>query len=165
MKRTAVLSDCGTYRYQLVREWGDGDRVCWVMLNPSTADAQQDDPTIRRCINFTERWGGGSIVVVNLYAWRTSSPAELRSAIRAGRDAQGPENTEWVRKSLAESELAVGAWGVNGSWYLGERVRLAALDVGLTLQCLGTTLSRCPKHPLYLPKTASVRPWPGQEVG
>jgi len=75
--RSAVLSDCGTYRYSLTRRWSPGPLLGWVMLNPSRADALVDDPTIRRCVGFARRWGFAGIVVRNLYALRATDPREL----------------------------------------------------------------------------------------
>ena len=76
-EKSAKLSDCGTYRYELRRWWGTGAPVAWLMLNPSTADAKQDDPTLRRIIGFSYRWGYGGLIVVNLYPFRASKPADL----------------------------------------------------------------------------------------
>jgi hypothetical protein len=76
---SAVLSDCGTYRYELHRSWDPAGSLCaWVMLNPSMADADLDDPTIRRCRSFSRSWDYGGIVVVNLYALRATDPEQLR---------------------------------------------------------------------------------------
>src|SRR5712664_2208515 len=87
--RSAGFSCCGLYRYWLRRHWdAELPPVCFVMLNPSTADAERDDPTIRRCCGFSRRWGYGGIVVVNLYAFRTSDPCCLRNAVHP----VGPEN-------------------------------------------------------------------------
>jgi hypothetical protein len=75
--KSAVISPCGLYRYRLTRTW---DAVRWsaafVMLNPSTADAVDDDPTIKRCVGFAKRWGCGGIVVANLFAFRSADPDE-----------------------------------------------------------------------------------------
>ena len=77
---TAVISQDGLYRYHLERRWSDAPFLTFVMLNPSTADAEIDDPTIRRCVGFSKREGAGGIAVVNLYAFRATSPADLRQA-------------------------------------------------------------------------------------
>src|SRR5262249_14212908 len=94
VRRAAVISDCGRYRYSLTRRWGDAaePRALFVMLNPSTADAEQDDPTIRRCIGFAKAWGMGSLEVVNLYALRATDPAALLSAP----DPIGPKNDTMI---------------------------------------------------------------------
>ncbi len=78
--KEAVISDCGRYRYRLTRRWGDGPLLSFIMLNPSTADAEVDDPTIRRCMGFARRDGYGGIVVGNLYAFRTTKPKALFAA-------------------------------------------------------------------------------------
>jgi hypothetical protein len=87
MHRTALLSPCGTFRYRLGRRWSDGPTVAFVLLNPSTADEVVDDPTVRRCIRFSERDGYGGLEVVNLYAYVATDPADLR---RAGCTLWGP---------------------------------------------------------------------------
>ena len=78
MDRTALFSPCGRFRYRLGRRWGEGPTIAFVLLNPSTADDQRDDPTIRRCIGFARRLGFGGLEVVNLYAYVATDPAELR---------------------------------------------------------------------------------------
>ena len=77
MIRQAVLDPTGRYRYFLARDWGNGPRVAFVMLNPSTADAEKDDATIRRCVGFAKLWGFASLGVVNLYGFRCTSPSRL----------------------------------------------------------------------------------------
>jgi hypothetical protein len=104
----ADLSPCGTYRYLLGRRIGGGDRVgLWVMLNPSTADANEDDATIRRCIGFARREGCGLLEVVNLFAYRATDPAALRLAD----DPVGPANDHFISKAVERAALVVVAWG------------------------------------------------------
>src|SRR5262245_19133112 len=98
--KEALISPCGLYRYWLTRTWDNSlRRVCWVMLNPSTADAEQDDPTIRRCVGFARSWGAGGIIVVNLFAFRASDPKAL---LRAA-DPVGPDNDGHILKSVLAS--------------------------------------------------------------
>ncbi len=78
MRMSAKFDPSMNYRYSLAREWNsNAPRIGFVMLNPSTADATSNDPTIRRCINFARFWGYGAIEVVNLFAYRASHPAQL----------------------------------------------------------------------------------------
>jgi hypothetical protein len=142
---SAYLSDCGRYRYCLTRDvaplTGEGT-VVFIGLNPSTADATTDDPTIRRCVRFARDWGFARLKMVNLYAYRATKPADLWLAA----DPVGPENDCTIAKVIGGSDLAVCAWGVNGT---GKRVR----DV-LALVCaphaLGLTMHGAPRHPLYV---------------
>ena len=78
MTGTAWISECGRYRYSLTRRFADGLDLVFVMLNPSTADADKDDPTIRRCCGFADRMGFGGIIVVNLFALRAAAPEVTR---------------------------------------------------------------------------------------
>lgn len=79
MKKGAVIDKTGLYRYSLWREWDiDKSKIVFIMLNPSKADASIDDPTLRRCISFAKFWDYGSLIVVNLFAFRTASPLELK---------------------------------------------------------------------------------------
>ena len=105
----ARISKSRRYRYTLTREF-DGDSTClFIMLNPSSADAVQDDPTIRRCIGFAKREGFGRLEVVNLYAFRSKSP----SALFADLDPVGPDNTGEIRKALGRADVVIVAWGNN----------------------------------------------------
>lgn len=119
------------------------------MLNPSTADHERDDPTIRTLIRIADGWGYGGLHVINLFAFRSSSPAEMRSAD----DPVGPCNDAAVRAALrcaAYDDLPVlAAWGNGGDyrnrdiWFCG-----VAGMFGVRLICLGTTIGGSPKHPL-----------------
>lgn len=155
--RSAGLSDCGQYRWWLKRVWRAGPSVCWIMLNPSTADHRVDDPTIRRCINFTAAWGYGGLVVVNLYPFRTPNPAALK------RWASWDETEDWHARDRAmdnvyvvaefaqQADLVIAAWGA-GAWddFWIERVveEVQITDRPIPLHCIGTTTGGYPKHPL-----------------
>lgn len=144
MLRSAVISSCGAYRYELTRRWDVTlPRVGWIMLNPSTADAEQDDPTIRRCIAFAKTWGYGGIVVRNLYALRATDPSELWKHPRP----TGPDNDSHLLDSV-DDPITVCAWGVHGK--RGNTVINALSDAGAALHYLELTKAGVPKHPLYL---------------
>lgn len=146
--REALISDCGTYRYTLTRRWGDGHALPFIMLNPSVADAQVDDRTIRRCIGYAKRENYAAIVVLNLYAYRSPDPKAL---LRCD-DPVGPDNDAHLNAYLSTArlghELVIAAWGVNAR---PERVqRVFELGRGADWRCLGTTKNGHPRHPLYL---------------
>jgi len=97
---SAVISGDGKYRYFLARRWGStGKTVAFIGLNPSTADATLDDPTIRRCVGFAKFWGGSALHMVNLFALRSPTPASLRVAS----DPIGPQNDAWLTRVVAEA--------------------------------------------------------------
>jgi hypothetical protein len=154
----AKISDCGMYRYLLTRDIsiiGEAGKTVFVMLNPSTADAVENDPTIRRCIGFAETWGFGNLIVANLYALRSTQPAALWQHA----DPVGPENDATLADLARRHRDIVCAWGANAK---PERVR-AFVDVikaaGGELWCLGTTKAGAPRHPLYLRRDAKLQPW------
>ena len=155
----AHLSDCGNYRYTLGRRWDEGPTATFVMLNPSTADASQDDPTIRRCIGFAKAFGCGGLHVVNLYAFRATKPADLWKAP----DPIGPENDETLRSTFltayGEGSPVIAAWGANADPLRARFVEVIARAAGVTLAALGVTKNSAPRHPLYLPATAAPVPW------
>lgn len=143
MMKSAVISDDGKYRYRLFRGWGAANTqtVMWIMLNPSTADAETDDPTIRRCISFSKYWGFGSMLVGNLYAYRATDPREL-----ARHDAAGPDNAYHLYEMSKQCSKIICAWGNPGG---DAHPRLC---IGpQAMWCLGKNTSGTPKHPLYLP--------------
>lgn len=147
MKRSAVISSCGRFRYRLTRGWADGPTVTWVMLNPSTADAHVDDPTIRKCVGFSQRWGYGSLTVVNLFALRSTDPSALRTAP----DPFGPDNVRYVDEALLSADLSVVAWGGGISHAKGRgTTRGRAIRSWPGTMMLGTTKAGEPRHPLML---------------
>lgn len=141
MIRSAVISPCGQYRYRLDRRWGDGPTLGFIMLNPSTADAEIDDATIRRCMGFARREGCGGIQVVNLFAYRATDPAHLLTVA----DPIGPENDLYVRSLKGP---VVAAWGAHPMARKG--------FFGRHLLCLGKTKDGYPRHPLYVHRDAPL---------
>lgn len=145
--RSATISPCGRYRYTLERGWSSNLPLTFVMLNPSTADASEDDPTIRRCIAFARRENAGGIVVVNLFALRATEPRVLQSV----EDPFGSDNHMVLDGVLAARNRIVCAWGAQPIAYEPSVVfrRLASVK-GVQLSCLGRTMGGYPRHPLYL---------------
>lgn len=154
--RSAEISPCGKYRYTLWRSWGPitglSKCVSWVMLNPSTADAQIDDRTIGRCIEFSQREGFDHLVVVNLFAYRSTDPEALWK-LPAG-DARGPDNYLHVTNAVASTDKTIVAWGADG---FSERPK--ALFGEMPLWCLGVNKDGSPKHPLYLRGDTPLISW------
>lgn len=157
----AVLDDAGTYRYLLGRRWADGPTVAWVMLNPSTADAELDDQTIRQVVHYSRAAGYAQAVVANLFAYRATDPRQLDLRLKAGVDIVGPANPAALR-SLAGLDLIV-AWGANVTrsrlWLLAR----ASVDVLFasrpTARCLGVTAAGHPRHPARLGHSRQLEPW------
>jgi hypothetical protein len=145
----AIISDCGTYRYLLQRFWNYRlETVCFVMLNPSTADAQVDDPTIRRCIERAKHMGFGSLEVVNLFALRSTDP----TALKRHANPIGPENDERIIDSAKVSNMVICAWGEHGKYMdRGAKVKAMLKNNGITPYALKVSKSGQPSHPLYLP--------------
>lgn len=150
----AILSDDGVYRYALTRQWSPGKVCAWVMLNPSTADAHEDDATIRRCIGFSKAWGFGGLTVVNLFAYRATDPRELDRLDREGIvSIIGPGNDEYIA-AAARDRLTVLAWGAHPLVRLrAQPVIDLVTDSGATVACLGLTARGHPLHPVRLPKS------------
>ena len=152
----ATMSKCGRYRYELSRFWSHAEPLLWIMLNPSTANDVDDDPTIRRCIRFAQREGAGGIIVCNLFALRSTDPA----ALAKDEDPVGPDNDSSILHGASRAEKIVCAWGVHGT--LGNRnlevMRLLDKD-GHKPFCLGFTKERHPRHPLYVKRNAALLPF------
>lgn len=156
-RKGAVID--GKYRYLLWRRWGDDgcDMLRWVMLNPSTADASSDDPTIRRCIGYAKREGYGGLVVLNLFALRATSPLDLTLHT----DPVGPRNDDFLREYALDATQIVCAWGTKGAYLDREGTVLRLLREIALDKCvrLGTlTRGGHPRHPLYLRKDTPFEP-------
>jgi hypothetical protein len=132
------------------------------MLNPSIADAEQDDPTIRRCIGFAKRLGCGELIVLNLFAFRATKPKDLFKAT----DPVGPDNHTWITETVDSTKdldpqingIVICAWGAHGSYIGQDQTVLGWLELdGVTPYCLGKTKHGHPRHPLYLPADAKLQ--------
>lgn len=158
---SAVFSDDEVHRYLLTRTWGERPPVTWVMLNPSTASHEVDDPTIGRCITFSRLWGYGGLTVVNLYGLRSTDPAALKA--HPGR--VGPDNDRIITENCKAPQMIVAAWGAG----FPDQDRPATVAgifaaAGCTLVCLGTTKDGHPRHPLYVRGDAMPVPYALPEV-
>jgi hypothetical protein len=161
IKRDAELSADGVYRYWLTRHWSvEGRLLGFIMLNPSTADSEIDDPTITRCMGFAFALGYAGILVRNLFAFRATRPADLWAAQANFTDVVGlPQNGlsrwgpgDWVAAWGAPG----GAGGRAADQAIAVREGLAVRD-GVRLFRLGElTKGGAPRHPLYLPASAQL---------
>lgn len=145
----ACIDITGKYRYELDRMWNrDQPFYCWVMLNPSTADAMKDDPTIRKCISYTFKWGGGGLVVVNLFAWRATFPKQLRLIP----DPIGADNDRSIERIVGLKTVAevVCAWGNDGAYQNRDKAVMEIILKHRVPKCLAISeKTGQPKHPLY----------------
>lgn len=150
VERTAAISPCERYRYALGRHWErEKGFALFIMLNPSTADALKDDPTIRRCMGFAQSWGYGGIEVCNLFDWRATKPEQLRKSIAfAISDKCDPT----IRCRLGEAKAVIAAWG-NVPWAEQRIVHVfhTLFREDKRWDCLGMTKHGYPRHPLYVP--------------
>lgn len=157
MIKDAVISECLNYRYSLSRRWSDeqDNSIVFCMLNPSTADASIDDPTIKRCIGFGRIWGFSEIYVVNLYAFRTSKPKELWKS----NDPVGLENDKFLKELAGKYKNIVCAWGGNAKNDRAIEVANILKESGANLWSFGVTQKGHPKHPLYIPEIQKLESW------
>lgn len=154
----AVLSADGVYRYLLERRWNRLlPQALLIMLNPSTADANKDDPTIMAVIRLLRALGYGGFEVVNLMAYRTKSPAELP---KMPSQALGAKNPHIIALAVARHETIICAWGAHpyAAHWLGGLKSILALE-GKTAMCFGKTKAGHPKHPLYLKTGTQLEPF------
>ena len=158
---SAIVSSCGLYRYRLEREISlFGPTVAMIMVNPSTADAFADDPTVRRIIGFGKRLGWSRVIVGNVFAYRAANSGDLSLVD----DPVGPENAIHLSAIMHEAEIIVVAWGtlaklpnaLRKEW----RIFLAlAESEGLELLCFGTAMDGHPRHPLMLSYDEPLIQW------
>jgi hypothetical protein len=155
---TATADIDGCYRYGLSRTWGAGRRVLWIMLNPSTATAEQLDPTLRRCLRFSDGWGFKRMDICNLFAYRSTNPRELLKVD----DPVGPRNDQAILEHARAADLIMCGWGIHGSLRGRNRVVSELLmEAGLQLFTLGVTEGGEPRHPLYLAADTVMQAWKG----
>ena len=152
--RGATISECGRYRYNLWRRLsGDPRRVLWILINPSVADAVDDDPTLRRLVGYSREWGFGRLEVVNLYAGIETKPVDLWKMA----DPVGPENDRRIVDAASAADLVVCGWGANAK---ANRIAdVVGLLRGVRLHALRTTQAGQPWHPLYLRADLVPAPW------
>ncbi|RNF36161.1 DUF1643 domain-containing protein [Paracoccus methylarcula] len=156
MRSTALYSQCEAYRYALTREWAAGERLLFVMLNPSTADEQRNDPTVERCERRARALGFGAFRVVNIFAYRATRPQDLKRAP----EPVGAENDRILLDSAAWADRILCAWGAHGDHLgRGQAVERMLRATGRGLWHLGQTRHGAPRHPLYIGYAAQPVPW------
>lgn len=144
----AIISPSGQYRYRLWRQLTPGKRRClFIMLNPSTATADVDDPTIRRCMGFTRRLSCDTLDVVNLFAYRATDPNELK--LHSREHLCGPLNLQHIHQAIGTAEVIIAGWGARGGLHGMDKYVLSTITA--PVYCLGKTMHGKPRHPLYLP--------------
>lgn len=192
----ANISPCGKYRYRLWREWRGSDGRHWdmftedddspvldgaghqwgepkscvfVMLNPSTADANEDDPTIRRCVGYAKAWGYDRLEVVNLFAWRATDPSEVLAMGGGAVDPVGVLNQDAIQHALNDADMVVCAWGAHGGHLDQDETVLGWIesyldinDMEVPIMALKRTKDGFPSHPLYLRADAVPFPYSGR---
>lgn len=148
----AIFSDDGAYRYRLWRIWSEVEpTIAFCMLNPSTATAEIEDPTIRRCIGFAKAWGYGGLVVVNIFALRSTDPLVLYKHS----DPIGPDNDAHIANVRHTVPLMIAAWGAHGNL----KSRGFMVKHMVETKTLGLTSGGQPKHPLYLRGDCVPQDW------
>lgn len=155
MDRQTIFSRCRTYRYVLWREWDRMNRsyAMFVGLNPSTADETEDDPTIRRCVDYAKRWDYGALCMTNLFAYRATD----RDVLKAYPSPIGADNDRWLIKVAKDAGVVVAAWGIDGVHLQRDQAVIRLL--GKKLVCLSKTKDGQPRHPLYLKRSLTPIPF------
>lgn len=154
-RRLAIFSPCRKYRYLLESVWdGDAGIVTFVMLNPSTADETNEDPTNTRCRRYVEAWGLGGLRFVNLFAYRAVDPRDMKAA----QDPIGPGNDEAIVTACLGAKMIVCAWGSHGQ-HLSREATVTELLREFPLHVLRLNRGGSPTHPLYLPRALRPQSW------
>ena len=167
MSKPCEFSPCKKYRYTLWRDWPtdfvfeqqagplpSGQFVQFVGLNPSTADDTVDDPTMRRCIDFSKRWGYGAFCMTNLFGYRATQPKDMKSHP----SPIGKDNDRWISEIASKAHVVIAAWGNDGV-YLDRAKAVIKLLPSDKLHCLKLTGTGQPNHPLYLPGNLNPIPF------
>ncbi len=151
-KKGAILSRDRSYRYVLWREWDTTKGTCvFIGLNPSTANETEDDPTLRRCVNFAKDWGFGRCVMLNLFAYRATNPDELKNQDKP----VGYKNNHHLKVQSAGGDMVVVAWGNHGS-LLNRDKKVLKLLKDIPIKCFQVTVKGQPAHPLYQSKNTQL---------
>lgn len=153
----AAWSPCKRYRWTLWRTWTENSKPSYaqfICLNPSTATETEDDPTVRRCVQFAKDWGHEAFVMTNLFGFRSTDP----EAMKADPDPVGEDCDSWLAKIATEAAIVVAAWGCHGSHLnRAEAVRVLFNSIGKPLHYLKLNADGSAQHPLYLPKTLTPK--------
>lgn len=157
---SAIISDCKKYRYRLERGDPLKPAIAFIMVNPSTADEEMDDATIRKVAGFTERAGYEHFIVGNLFAFRATDIKALRTV----RDPVGPDNDDHLDRIMREAMIHIVAWGTLAK--LPENLRRRWVDVvriadraRCKLHSIGVNADQHPKHPLMTSYEEVMAPW------
>lgn len=162
MVREAMFDESGKYRFQLSRIWDPGrPPAVFIMLNPSLANFQAEDPTVFGAIDFALRWGMGGLLVVNVFAYISPYPEDLKAAHRAGVDPVGVGNDAHLMAVHRASGISIAAWGAHAR-FLDRHGQVLAMLRGIKpVHCLAVTEDGFPGHPLYLDRTTGYFPFEG----
>jgi hypothetical protein len=151
MPNECVFSPDRSHRYTLIHRWDEllnpDHGIAWICLNPSTADENQLDPTLRRIRDFSATWGYSFFVMLNLFAWRATQPADMKRTA----DPIGPDNDRLIAHWSGKVDRVMLGWGEHGAHLGRDQQVLAYLDRSKTF-CLERNASGQPKHPLYVSK-------------
>lgn len=164
LKRSAVFDESKRYRYSLKIEWDNKKgKVVFIMLNPSIADENEDDPTTKRCIYFAKKFGYGLLEIVNLFAYISTDYNRLKDIEK--HEAIGRENQKYIDLALKSADKIIAAWGENATIHKRHR-DIDELFAGHDIDCLGSlTKTGHPRHPLYLSKNTELKPYKRKKQG
>jgi hypothetical protein len=142
----------------VLRRWDyDKPLIAWIGLNPSTADENRLDPTLRRVVKFSMDWGFGGFVMLNIFALRSAYPKVLRQVD----DPVGPKNDSTICCWARKAQTVVAAWGADGNLFRrADHVSQLLKVLGVEPRCLGRTGAGQPRHPLYIKSTTPLEPYP-----
>jgi len=152
LKSTAIFSEDKQYRYVLTRVWKEpSNPILWIMLNPSTADEYQLDPTLTRCLNFSQDWNFSEMIICNLFSLRSTNPKNLYSH----KNPIGPENLKYILEESKRANMIMVGWGNHSNLDINWRNNLLN-SLNKSLYCLGRNKNGNPSYPLY--KSSKLKP-------
>lgn len=153
MQKDALLSEDRMYRYGLSRVWDKSKPYAlFIGLNPSTADENKDDPTIKKCVDYVLKWGYGGLKMTNLFAYRATLPSDLRKA----KEPIGVDNDKYIKELSKSAAITIVAWSNDGSYLDRDKEVLRLIKNPM---CLNINKSGQPSHPLYQKKELQPKPY------